>query len=210
LSRRATSLPDTPAVVKRSTSRTWRIAVFSAGIRSPLGKAAKAKAKGTVSGPAEAPWQQPPIRATSSRNGGRNHPRNAGDIKSDWRTTSFRIRERLPPESAARRDWFFVALIMWLSDLGLIVAGLIVLWDPDPMAAVGAIEMITKIIHPPKTLFRRSLILQPNHLADLVPLPGSGHRPHRPLGAEHLELFARFPRDGWDSVGHQEGIQARR
>jgi hypothetical protein len=114
------------------------------------------------------------------------------------------------PELPTRRDWFFVAL-MWLSDLGLIVAGLIVLWDPDPMAAVGAIEMITKNNTPTEDpLFRRSLILQPNHLADLVPLPGSGHRPHQPVGAEHLELFARFPRDGWDSVGHQEGIQARR
>jgi hypothetical protein len=37
-SRRAISLPDTPAVVKRTTSRTWRISVLSAGIRSPLAK----------------------------------------------------------------------------------------------------------------------------------------------------------------------------
>jgi hypothetical protein len=39
--RRAISLSPTPAVVKRSTSRTWRIVVLSAGIRSP-----RAKAKG--------------------------------------------------------------------------------------------------------------------------------------------------------------------
>jgi len=39
LSRRAISLPDILAVLKRSTSRTWRIAVLTAGIQSPLAKA---------------------------------------------------------------------------------------------------------------------------------------------------------------------------
>ena len=36
---RAISLRPTPAVLKRSTSRTWRIVVLSAGIRSPMQKA---------------------------------------------------------------------------------------------------------------------------------------------------------------------------
>src|SRR5207302_2646395 len=34
--RRAISLSPTPAVIRRSTSRTWRIVVLSAGIRSPV------------------------------------------------------------------------------------------------------------------------------------------------------------------------------
>ena len=42
--------PD-PAVVKRSTSRTWRIVVLSAGIRSPVQKSKDR----TLIGPAEAP-----------------------------------------------------------------------------------------------------------------------------------------------------------
>jgi glutathione reductase (NADPH) len=41
-----------------------------------------------------------PTRATSSRNGGRNHLGTASDIKSEWRARSLRIRGRLPPESA--------------------------------------------------------------------------------------------------------------
>src|ERR1700758_1966048 len=53
----------------------------------------------TLSGPAETP----PTRATSSRNGGRNHLGTPGEIKSDWRATSSRIRGRLPPESAHKR-----------------------------------------------------------------------------------------------------------
>src|SRR5947209_8010037 len=34
--RRAISLSPTPAAIKRSTSRTWRLVVLSAGIRSPV------------------------------------------------------------------------------------------------------------------------------------------------------------------------------
>jgi hypothetical protein len=49
--RRAISLSPTPAVVKRSTSRTWRIMVLSAGIRSPVQKPKEQ----TLIGPAEAP-----------------------------------------------------------------------------------------------------------------------------------------------------------
>jgi N6-adenosine-specific RNA methylase IME4 len=30
------------------------------------------------------------------------------------------------------------------------------------------------------------------------------------VAGPYLELFARFPRDAWDSVGHEEGIQPRR
>src|SRR5215467_5153006 len=86
--RRAISLSPTPAVLKRSTSRTWRITVLSAGIRSPV-----QKPKGrTLIGPAEAPFN----RATSSWNAGRNHLGTPSDIKSEWWATSSRIRGRLP------------------------------------------------------------------------------------------------------------------
>src|SRR5271167_3575366 len=51
----------------------------------------------TLSGPAETPSN----RATSSRNGGRNHLGTPSDIKSEWWARSSRIRGRLPPESAA-------------------------------------------------------------------------------------------------------------
>ena len=50
----------------------------------------------TLIGPAEAPSN----RATSSRNGGRNHLGTPSEIKSEWWATSSRIRGRLPPESA--------------------------------------------------------------------------------------------------------------
>src|SRR6516164_3236059 len=91
--RRAISLSPTPAVLKRSTSRTWRIVVLSAAIHSPMQKPKER----TLIGPAEAPLN----RATSSRNGGRNHLGTPSDIKSEWWATSSRIRGRLPPESAA-------------------------------------------------------------------------------------------------------------
>jgi hypothetical protein len=74
--RRAISLSPTHAAVKRSTSRTWRIVVLSAGIRSPLQKPKER----TLIGPAEAP----PNRATSSRNTGRNHLGTPSEIKSEW------------------------------------------------------------------------------------------------------------------------------
>jgi len=96
LSRRAISLPDTPAAVKRSTSRTWRIAVLSASIRSSSAQSQRADPKRASRGAVSTP----PIRATSSRNGGRNHLGTPSDIKSDWRVTSSRIRGRLPSESA--------------------------------------------------------------------------------------------------------------
>src|SRR5271170_8371237 len=54
----------------------------------------------TLSGPAETPSN----RATSSRNGGRNHLGTPSDIKSEWWATSSRIRGRLPPESAFEAD----------------------------------------------------------------------------------------------------------
>ena len=59
--RRAISLSPTPAVVKRTTSRTWRIVVLSAGIRSPVQKPKER----TLIGSAEAPLN----RVRSSRNG---------------------------------------------------------------------------------------------------------------------------------------------
>ncbi len=51
----------------------------------------------TLSGPAETP----PIRATSSRNGGRNDLGTLSEITSEWWATSSRIHGRLPPEYAA-------------------------------------------------------------------------------------------------------------
>jgi hypothetical protein len=92
--RRAISLRPTSAVLKRSTSRTWRIVVLSAGIRSPMQKAKGAD----PNRPAETPLN----RATSSRNAGRNHLGTPSEIKSEWWATSSRIRGRLPPESAGR------------------------------------------------------------------------------------------------------------
>src|SRR5205085_4097370 len=50
----------------------------------------------TLIGPADAPSN----RATSSRNGGRNHLGTPSEIKSECWATSSRIRGRLPPESA--------------------------------------------------------------------------------------------------------------
>ena len=92
--RPAISLSPTPAVFKRGTSRTWRIAVLSAGIRSAVQKPKER----TLFGPAEAP----PTWATSSRNGGRNHPGTPSEIKSEWWARSSRIRGRLSPESSLR------------------------------------------------------------------------------------------------------------
>src|SRR5262249_1896190 len=94
--RLAISLSPTPAVLKRSTSRTRRIGILSAGIRSPVQKPKER----TLCGPAEAS----PTRARSSRNGGRNHLGTPSDIKSEWWATSSWIRERLPPESASPCD----------------------------------------------------------------------------------------------------------
>jgi hypothetical protein len=105
------------AVVKRSTSRTWRIAVLSAGIRSPVQKPKER----TLIGPAEAPSNRARSsrnagrnhlgmpgeiisehRAKSSRNTGRNHLGTPSEIKSECWATSSRIRGRLAPESAKR------------------------------------------------------------------------------------------------------------
>jgi hypothetical protein len=82
--RRAISLSPTPAVLKRNTSRTWRIVVLSADIRSPVQKPKER----TLIGPAEAPRN----RATSSRNAERDQIRMVGEIIADWRTTSPGIR----------------------------------------------------------------------------------------------------------------------
>src|SRR5499427_9000898 len=73
--RRAISLSPTPALLKRSTSRTRRIGILSAGIRSPVQKPKER----TLLGPAEAS----PTRARSSRNGGRNHLGTPGEITSE-------------------------------------------------------------------------------------------------------------------------------
>src|SRR5690349_24636519 len=74
------------------TSRTWRIANLSVGIQVPF---AKPKG-GTVSEPEEAASP----RATSSRNGGRDHLGMVSDIKSERWARSFRNGGRHRAESA--------------------------------------------------------------------------------------------------------------
>ena len=91
--RRAISRVGTPPTnFNRSTSRTWRMVVLSAGIRSLLRKAEGAD----LSRPAEAP------------DPGRDHPGMVGDIISErwarssrnWWAASSRNDGRLHPESA--------------------------------------------------------------------------------------------------------------
>jgi len=91
--RRAISPVDTPPTnLSRSTSRTWRMVVLSAGIRSLLRKSKGAD----LSRPAEAPAP----RARSSRNGGRHHLGTVGEIISErWAASSWN-GGRLQPESA--------------------------------------------------------------------------------------------------------------
>ena len=55
--RRAISFPGTPAAFNRSTARTWRIAILSAGMSPPAAKAKGADAK--------RPAETPSRRATS-------------------------------------------------------------------------------------------------------------------------------------------------
>src|SRR2546429_7246900 len=75
--RRAISRIGTPPTnFNRRTSRTWRMIVLSAGIRSLLWTAKGAD----LSRPAEAPDP----RARSSRNGGRHHLGTVGEIISEW------------------------------------------------------------------------------------------------------------------------------
>jgi hypothetical protein len=93
--RRAISRVGIPADFNLITSRTWRIANLSVGIQVPF---AKPKG-GTVSEPEEA--SSP--RATSSRNGGRDHLGMAGEIKSERWARSFRNRGRHRAESARNR-----------------------------------------------------------------------------------------------------------
>jgi hypothetical protein len=76
------SLSPTPAILKRSTSRTWRI-LSSLPPSTPH---------------AEAPLNRP----RPSRNGGRNHPGTPSEIKSECWVTPSRIRGRLPSEAARR------------------------------------------------------------------------------------------------------------
>src|ERR1700747_2952134 len=67
-------------------------------------------------------------RATSSRNGGRNHLGTPSDIKSEWWATSSRIRGRLPPESAPSylRLWFAGGIGNAMRWLELLVAGIFI------------------------------------------------------------------------------------
>ncbi|HEY6996271.1 MAG TPA: hypothetical protein VH397_21425, partial [Xanthobacteraceae bacterium] len=84
-------MPDTPALVKRSTSRTWRIAVLSAGIRSPSAKAQgdpKRAGRGAVPNALYPGDIIPERQAKSSRNAERHHLGLAGDIIPDSRATS--------------------------------------------------------------------------------------------------------------------------
>src|SRR6516165_1635128 len=86
-SRRAISLSPTPAVLKRSTSRTWRITVLSAGIRSPVQKPKERTLIGQQRRrlterhhPGMAGEIISERRARSNRNGGRHHRGFAGDF----------------------------------------------------------------------------------------------------------------------------------
>src|SRR6185312_16662860 len=90
--RRAIARVDIPADFNLITSRTWRIASLSVGIQVPF---AKPKG-GTVSEPEEAASP----RATSSRNGGRDHLGMVSDIKSERWARSFRNGGRHRAESA--------------------------------------------------------------------------------------------------------------
>jgi hypothetical protein len=90
--RRAISFSPTAAVLKRSTSRTWRIVVLSAGIRSPVQKPKER----TLIGPAEAPLNPP----SSSRNTERNHPGTPSEIKSEMLGEIIADSRATSPESA--------------------------------------------------------------------------------------------------------------
>jgi hypothetical protein len=70
--RRAISLPETPAAFNRSTSRTWRIAILSAGIVPSDGKSQR---NGRY-----ADQQRRPLTE-------RLHPGMPSDIKSEQRAT---------------------------------------------------------------------------------------------------------------------------
>ena len=78
IARRVISLSPTPSVLKRSTSRTRRIGILSAGIRSPVQKPKER----TLIGPAERPLIA------------RDHPGMVGEIISERRATSNRNGER--------------------------------------------------------------------------------------------------------------------
>src|SRR3984893_3328672 len=93
--RRAISVSPTPAVLKRSTSRTWRIVVLSAGIRSPMQKAKGADPNRASRDAAEPGDIIPECRAKSSRDAERDQIGMVGDIIADSRATSPGIRNRL-------------------------------------------------------------------------------------------------------------------
>src|SRR6202035_3238370 len=94
--RRATSLSPPPAVLKRSTSRTWRIVVLSAGIRSPMQKAKGADPNRASRDAAQPGDIIPECRAKSSRNAERDQIGMVGDIIADSRATSPGIRKQGP------------------------------------------------------------------------------------------------------------------
>src|SRR6202043_1016438 len=66
-----------PTNFNRRTSRTWRMIVLSAGIRSLLWNSQRR-------GPESASRGHLPSRARSSRNGGRHHLGTVGGIISEW------------------------------------------------------------------------------------------------------------------------------
>ena len=90
--RRAISLLPTPAVFNRSTSRTWRIAILSAGIVPSRGKAKGADAKRASRDAAYLGDIIPEWRAKSSRNAERDQIGTGGDFIPDSRATSPGIR----------------------------------------------------------------------------------------------------------------------
>src|SRR5215468_8247603 len=90
--RRAISLSPTPALLKRSTSRTRRIGILSAGIRFPRAKATRADPNRASRGVAYPSDIIPEFRAKSSWNAERDQIGMLGEIIPDSRATSPGIR----------------------------------------------------------------------------------------------------------------------
>lgn len=86
--RRAISRVGIPADFNLITSRTWRIASLSVGIQVPLRKAERRDRIGARRGLITPGDIIPEWRATSNRNGGRDHSGMVGDIERNQHTGS--------------------------------------------------------------------------------------------------------------------------